>query len=73
MARHQRLAIQMVSDSDVNAKDDLIQLLKDTTTATTPLGGVFFVTLVGSKRDVFLFVTYTIDVFIAAEAERGEN
>lgn len=45
MAQYQNIIIQILSDSNLNSKEDLIQLFKDTT-ATTPLGGIFFVTLV---------------------------
>jgi len=45
MARYQNIVIQIVSDSSISSKEDLIQLLTDTT-ATTPLGGIFFATLV---------------------------
>lgn len=45
MARYQNVIIQMVSDSTFNSKDNLVHLLEDTT-ATTPLGGIFFATMV---------------------------
>lgn len=43
MSRYQNISIQMVSDSELNSKENLIQLINDT---TTPLAGVFFATLV---------------------------
>lgn len=46
MTQNQNTIIQIVSDSNLNSKESLIQLLNDTTTASTPLGGVFFATLV---------------------------
>lgn len=45
MARYQNVMIQIVSDSNLNSREDLIQLFKDTT-VTSPFGGVFFATLV---------------------------
>lgn len=45
MGRYQNVKIQIVSDSNLDTKEDLIQLLQDIT-ATTPLGGVFFATMV---------------------------
>lgn len=48
MTRYQNIMIQVVSDSNLNSKDDVIQLIKDTT-ATAPLAGVFFATLVIEK------------------------
>lgn len=45
MARHQNIMIQIVSDTNLNSKEHLIQLLKDTT-GTNTLGGFFFATLV---------------------------
>jgi hypothetical protein len=45
MARYQNIMIQIVSDSNLNSKEDLIQLLKDTTAANI-LGGFFFASLV---------------------------
>lgn len=46
MSRYQNIIIQIVSDSNLNSKESLIQLINDTTTAITPLAGVFFATLV---------------------------
>jgi len=37
--------IQIVSESNLNSKEDLIMLLNDTT-STYPLGAIFFATLV---------------------------
>lgn len=45
MARYQNVIVQIVSDSSLNLKEDLVQLLNDTT-ATNSLGGVFFATMV---------------------------
>lgn len=50
MARYQNIMIQILSDSNLNSKEDLVQLFKDIT-ATTPLGGIFFVTLVTTYSD----------------------
>lgn len=44
ISRYQNVMIQIVSDSNLNSKEDLILLLNDTT-AIYPLGGVFFATL----------------------------
>lgn len=54
MSRYQNIMIQILSDSNLNSKEDLIHLFKDTT-ANTLLGGIFFVTLV---------IIYTHYVFI---------
>lgn len=51
MTRYQNIMIQVVSDSNLNSKDDVIQLIKDTT-ATAPLAGVFFATLVIEKPNI---------------------
>lgn len=65
MARYQNIMIQILSDSNLNSKEDLIQLFKDTT-ATTPLGGIFFVTLVTTCFDYifsYLLVVKLINYF----------
>lgn len=58
MARYQNIMIQIVSDSNLNSKEDLIHLLKDTTAANT-LGGFFFATLVVLRIIIILIIYKT--------------
>lgn len=44
ISRYQNVMIQIVSESNLNSKEDLIVLLNDTT-STYPLGAIFFATL----------------------------
>lgn len=57
MARYQNVMIQIVSDSNLNSREDVIQLLKDTT-VTSPFGGVFFATL------VFICIIITFFIYL---------